>query len=308
MKIIDYDNETCAILVRKRQLESAGFLQGDDVYVVALENGMLAVIRKSSFRAHLKEKVRSSLELPETPPIQLGADDIALLRKITSVKFEERIPENVLRMLSESEMETLRSLVDRGIIRVYKGGKYKGKGVYTIPRDVYGLACQHLKGGLGEDKVVGCVQETGKPRVQESETAKPSSAKMPIQPALVSEMPAPDYRQVADVIKALEKDGFVVISNDELARTVSTVLREKIKKNSIMGMKGFDGKYYVMTSRKYHEAESLIRAYLTENRRATLAELSKSLGLEESVCRGVMNFLLENGDAIEKSRGKYELV
>ncbi|MEM3364421.1 MAG: hypothetical protein QXS93_02850 [Candidatus Micrarchaeia archaeon] len=319
MKIVDYDAETYAILVKKHHLENAGFQRGEDVYIITLEKGMLAVIRKSSFREHLKEKVRSSLGLSKMPPVELNADDIALLKKITSVKFEERIPENVLRMLSEDEMETLKSLVDRGVLSVYKGGKYQAKGVYTISKDIYKFVRQLIQDKEQqekEEKIGGeYVQkdaEDGKvsaPAAKASHVLRNQPAQKPSLSAVsASEPQVPDYKQVGDAIKALEKEGILVIANDELARSISMTLQEKIKKGAVMGMKGFDGKYYIMTSKKYAEAESLIRTYLMENRRATLSELSKSLGLAESVCKGVLNFLLENGDVIEKSRGKYELV
>jgi hypothetical protein len=121
-------------------------------------------------------------------------------------------------------------------------------------------------------------------------------------------IPQQEYKLVADAVKALEKDGIIVLSNDDLARAISGSLQEKIKKGAVMGMKGFDGKYYVMSSKKYLEADLLLRTYLSENKRATLTELAKNLDMDESLCRGVLNYLLESGDVIEKSRGKYELV
>ncbi|MCX8200092.1 MAG: hypothetical protein N3G76_01350 [Candidatus Micrarchaeota archaeon] len=310
MKIIGYDNDTYAILVKKRQLENAGFVKDEDVYVITLEKGMLAVIRKYSFREHLKEKVRASLELPDMPTTPLSAEDVALLKKITSVKFEERIPENVLRMLSDDEMRTLKSLVDRGILHVYKGGKYEEKGVYAISKEAYRFVRRLIEGGhtsvdnAGRSSAAVGVENV--PIRQSTGGRQAPGTQKQVEAA--AEQPVADYKQVSDAIKALEKDGIVVIQNDELARSISMVLQEKIKKGSVMGMKGFDGKYYIMTSKKYQEADSLIRTYLAENKRATLSELSKSLGLSETVCRGVLNFLLESGDVIEKSRGRYELV
>lgn len=294
MKIVDYDKDTAAILVKKRQLENAGFVAEEDVYVITLEKGMLAIIKKSSFREHLKDKVRSSLGLPHLPSVELGGEELALLKKITSVKFDERIPENVLRMLSDREMEILKSLVDKGVLRVYKGGKYESKGVYSIPREAYKVVRELIE--KQESAAVAGEMEESPEEVEEKKAPQQEPTK------------ETDYAQVVDAVKALEKDGFIVIANDDLARSISQTLQEKIKKGTIMGMKGFDGKYYVMSSKKYNDTEALIKTYLSENKRATLSELSKNLKINEGLCKGVMNFLLESGDVIEKSRGKYELI
>ncbi len=306
MKIIDYDSENYAILVKKRQLEGAGLGREDDVYIITLQRGVLAVIRKSSFKDLLKEKVRMALELPELPQVELTGDDLSLLRKITSVKFEERIPENVLKMLSGKEMQQLKSLVDRGILSVYKGGKYQAKGVYAIPRDVYRYVRRVLDEGIGASPPAKAqLQAEEQPVVPKEQKISPQKSEEQSPQRIV---PQQEYKLVADAVRVLDKDGFVVISNDDLARAISGTLQEKIKKGAVMGMKGFDGKYYIMHTKKYLEADSLLRTYLSENKRATLTELAKNLEIDEVLCRGVLNYLLESGDVIEKSRGKYELV
>ena len=244
MKIIDYDSENYAILVKKRQLEGAGLGREDDVYIITLQRGVLAVIRKSSFKDLLKEKVRMALELPELPQVELTGDDLSLLRKITSVKFEERIPENVLKMLSGKEMQQLKSLVDRGILSVYKGGKYQAKGVYAIPRDVYRYVRRVLDEGIGASPPAKAqLQAEEQPVVPKEQKISPQKSEEQSPQRIV---PQQEYKLVADAVRVLDKDGFVVISNDDLARAISGTLQEKIKKGAVMGMKGFDGKYYIM--------------------------------------------------------------
>ncbi|GEM_PF-2563141 len=271
MKIVEYDAETYAILIKKRQLENAGFRQGEDVYVVTLEKGMLAILRKSSFKEQLKETIKSSIrELDSNGAhgqVNLSGEEMAVLTKILSVRFEERVPERILSSLTQEETAILKTLVDKGILSVYKGGKYSEGGVYTIPREIYGMV----------------KEQAGQPT--ESEPHK-----------------------VDDIIKSLNKEGFAVVDNDDIAKNLSYLLRDKIKSGAVKGIRGFDSKYYIFASKKYDEVHSQIERHLRNNGHSTLSEISKGTKIDEVMCKGVLAFMLENSDIIEKSRGRYELV
>ncbi|MEM0438005.1 MAG: hypothetical protein QXU54_01765 [Candidatus Micrarchaeia archaeon] len=283
MKIVEHDSDSCAIIVKKSQLHNAGFQEGEDVYVVTLEKGMLAVIRKSSFKEHLRQKIRSSILEPpvggedapqksgKAPPT-LSEDELSLLKRLASVRFEQRAPSSILPKLSESEKASLRTLIDKGVVRVYKEGKYSKEGVYTIPKDAYGLAV----------------------RSPPEQTAAPS--------------PVEAGKGVQALLSQLEKQGFVTLDNDELAKSVSYSLRDKIKAGEVRGIRGFDSKYYIFTSQKFSQAHAVISKFLQENKRSTLGEISKGTSLDELLCKGVLTFMLEESEVIEKSRGRYELV
>ncbi|MCX8206097.1 MAG: hypothetical protein N3H30_02605 [Candidatus Micrarchaeota archaeon] len=286
MKIVEYDGEFFAILVKKGQLQNAGFQEGEDVYVVTLEKGMLAVIRKTSFKEHLKQKIRSSILEPGAPSNEpvMGADvpqqqlaglsqeELALLRRLVSVRFEQRAPSYILPELSENEKAILHSLIDKGVVSIYKGGKYSKEGVYTIPKGAYGLALRER----APDKASEPQPEGGK--------------------------------ATAGLLSQLEKQGFIIIENDELAKSISYSLREKIRGGQVRGIRGFDSKYYIFTAQKFSQAHGVISKFLQENKRSTLTEISKGTSLDEALCKGVLTFMLEESEVIEKSRGRYELV
>lgn len=284
MKIVEYDSDSYAIIVKKGQLHNAGFQQGEDVYVVTLEKGMLAVIRKSSFKEHLRQKIKSSILEPggggdegfqqkkgEVQPI-LSEDELSLLKRLASVRFEQRAPSSILPKLSESEKASLRALIDKGVVRIYREGKYSREGVYTIPKDAYGLALR-------------------------------SAPERPPAP-----QPAKAGESVLALLSQLEKQGFITLDNDELAKSVSFSLRDKIKAGEVRGIRGFDSKYYIFTSQKFSQVHAVISKFLQENKRSTLGEISKGTSLDELLCKGVLTFMLEESEVIEKSRGRYELV
>jgi hypothetical protein len=257
-------------------LDSLGFKAGENVYVVNLDNGMIAVLKKSSFKQHLRDKVKVALETgdPETKELKDLTDfEMDLLRKIAGIRFEERSHSNIKRLLSDKEMAQLQELINKGVINLYKGGKYSAEGVYTVPK-----------------KYFSSLRISG-------ENSQSKTFTSPV-----------DSKKVDDLIKTLDKNGFLVVEDDETAKSVSYKLQDKVKAGLIKGIKGFDSKYYIFTSKKYGEFQRVIEDYLKENKRSTLSEISKSTSLDEAVCKGVLTFMLEESDIIEKSRGKYELV
>lgn len=68
---------------------------------------------------------------------ELTDEELSLLAKLNSLKFSERTPTNVHRMLGEREKNVLKELTKRGCINIFYG-KYKNVGgVYNIKNDVY---------------------------------------------------------------------------------------------------------------------------------------------------------------------------
>ncbi|MGB9635292.1 MAG: hypothetical protein ACP5H8_03380 [Candidatus Micrarchaeia archaeon] len=283
MKIVDYDSEHCAIIVNKRQLRNAGFSEGEEVYVITIENGLLGILRKSSFKEHLRDAIRKGIESPssaQTTPLQefkLSDDEHRFLSKISKVKFSDRTPDKVLALLSEDEHGLLKSLIDKGVIRLYKSAQ-TGDMVYAINNKVYSQLQSH-----------SVEHDLAKEEVQASQ-----------------EGAVEDVLQ--EFLSVLKKDGFVMVPKDEQAKLLSDRLSDYIKKGVYIGMRGYDSRYYVFSKKMYKEAYDKINTVFAGKKSLSLQEISKGTGLSEDVCKGIICFMLENGELIEKSRGKYELV
>ncbi len=67
----------------------------------------------------------------------INSKEFELLKKLNSFKFENRIPSNVNKTLNKEEIEALNSLINKKIVTMYKGGKYKKTGVYSIAQSIY---------------------------------------------------------------------------------------------------------------------------------------------------------------------------
>jgi bifunctional DNA-binding transcriptional regulator/antitoxin component of YhaV-PrlF toxin-antitoxin module len=105
-------------------------------------------------------------------------------------------------------------------------------------------------------------------------------------------------------IAVLEREGFLVLANENEAR----MLNEKLKsfKKKVHGIRGFDKRYYIVTDDSFSEVSRRLMLLLGRDR--ALDELSKELKAKEGLCKAVIEILREEGTVIEKRRGVYAKV
>ena len=83
-------------------------------------------------------------------------------------------------------------------------------------------------------------------------------------------------------------------------------MRQETKGRSAVGVKGFDGKFYIVTTEYLSKASGLISSVLKEDMDpASIAEATK---LDPDGCMAVIRLMAENGDIIEKKRGVFAAV
>ena len=107
-------------------VEKLGLKEGDELQLEEQEGWWLLT--------------KAEPEKPAQPAV--SAEELALLRKLNSFRFDARTPEKVDRLLSASEKRALEGLIKKRHVRLYKGGKYQKTGVYSISESVYGLLKQ----------------------------------------------------------------------------------------------------------------------------------------------------------------------
>lgn len=64
-------------------------------------------------------------------------EEFSVLKKLNSFKFEKRIPSEVNKILTKYEKDALDSLISKKTVSIYKEGKYKKTGVYSISQSIY---------------------------------------------------------------------------------------------------------------------------------------------------------------------------
>ncbi len=97
---------------------------------------------------------------------------------------------------------------------------------------------------------------------------------------------------------------FTIIESDEQARAFSRRYAAQFRSGQILGVKGFDGKYYVVRADVYDRALQKIREIL-EQGSAGVKDLAAKSGLSEKLVRAVLEIAREDGIVYEMPGGKY---
>ena len=195
---------------------------------------------------------------------QMSETEKSVVRKLLSVRFEKRTPEEAGRLLSKEEKETLAGLMKKNLVQVFHKGKYEKEGVYNV-----------------SDFAFNSVREP--------------PAQAPSQPPQVST----DVSSVAH----LEKSGWMVLEDENAARAFGSTFPEKVRSGEVRGMRAFDRKYYFITRRFAEEWEKKVQLALSKSEKGA-DELAGEVGMEAVGCRALLYHLCESGEVMEKHRGK----
>ena len=101
----------------------------------------------------------------------------------------------------------------------------------------------------------------------------------------------------------LKTRGFAVIDDKNTARRFAEQLNDEMRKGSVKGVKGFDGKFYIATSSYLKKASLAIAKILKEP--MGIEKIAGTANLDENGCRAAILFMSENGEIIEKKKGVF---
>jgi len=105
----------------------------------------------------------------------------------------------------------------------------------------------------------------------------------------------------------LAKYGYVIIDNDAVARDASAKLEQELKAGEVLGTRGFDKKYYVAQRRFYEAWNEKIKPEL-KGKLLTLEQLAEKLNMSEVAARVALELMREQGEIIERQKGKYTTI
>lgn len=100
--------------------------------------------------------------------------------------------------------------------------------------------------------------------------------------------------------------GYLTISDKEEAVRISKKYSSEMRNGEIIGIKGFDGKFYVVTKAFFEKSQKLILAALIGN--MSMNEIAENSNIEIDGCNAVVRIMAENGDILEKKKGVYAAI
>jgi len=255
-----------------------------------LEEGQEVIVKESKFGLFINP-IKGKEKRPEP---EFSKEEVDLINKLLSLKFSDRTPENVNKNLNLSEKKILSGLMDKKAINIFKSQKYK-EGVYNIRDKTYEIIKKQGKEKPAEAK------EEKKMEIRELKPSEKSIEKAEKSRELE------EIREIeADPLKVLERQGYVVIEDQNTARRISEEIASRGKKRDITGIRGFDRRYYVLKTSFLIKNQPKIRAVLEKGKK-TIEEVSKESGIDKQACTGILAIMNENSEVIEKRKGVFIL-
>lgn len=104
----------------------------DNRYYIEIPKDIAELLGKEILLTKTKEGIIIKKNTKE-----LTNDELLVLKKLNSFKFEKRIPSEVNKILTKTEKNSLDLLISKKIVSIYASGKYTKTGVYSISQSVY---------------------------------------------------------------------------------------------------------------------------------------------------------------------------
>lgn len=205
----------------------------------------------------------------------LSEQEGRVLQKLISLRFEERTPSNVQSLLTQDEGEVLDSMLESGLIRVYKGGKYAKTGVISIPDSIF-------------------------PKIPKEGHAQSQSASASYQ----AKPGAPRQESGMTTMQKIEKLGYIVLQNDGEAKEASNSLSAQIKEGKVKGVRAFDRRYYI-ASKEFYEFHRPAFLEKLEKSTYTPEAIAKALSVDPEAAMVMLALMSSEGEALEKRKGVY---
>ncbi len=106
----------------------------------------------------------------------------------------------------------------------------------------------------------------------------------------------------------LQKNGFLVLRNEERIKRANEELAERFKKGELRGIKCFDGNCYVIETNLLEMLKEKALAAFKKQKKLTAEELAKQLGTGITPAKIAAEFLKEEGALFEKRKEQYYLI
>jgi hypothetical protein len=212
----------------------------------------------------------------------ISNEERAVMKKLLAIRFENRTPAFVEKSLDETERATLQELAAKGLVSVFRGNKYRD-GVYSISDSAYALVYPKGEARAGGGQDAAGASGGGSPsRQYRTAPQEPPAGASGAQAALGSR-------------------GFAIIQDRREAMMLSEQYQAQMKAGSVIGVKGFDGKFYIVTRDFFTRTQAAVGAALKEPMDA--ASIAAAVKADPEGCLAVLRLMAENGDIIEKKKG-----
>ncbi len=240
-----------------------------------VKQGSSYIITKKSVTSEPQTGKSTAQQRPVWKPA-LNADEIAVLKKMDTFRYNERTKAKIDSTLNQDERKILAELLKKRYVTLFKkAGEAELK--YSIPKTIYDSFLMRKKA------VVDKKATEEKPQARQEQ--RPKKWEQPI-------------GQANAYLNRIESDGYLVINSETEASAASAALEESIRRGLVVGIRAFNKKFYVAT--KAFIAKSLPKiGKMIGSKGISVSEIAKESGIDEDGVRAILYIMAENGDVTE---------
>jgi hypothetical protein len=115
------------------------------------------------------------------------------------------------------------------------------------------------------------------------------------------EGPKPEAAEAQPDTPSLMNRGFLTLKDKGEALRLSQTFSAEMKKGDVIGVKGFDGRFYVVTREYLEKSEKAVNSILKEG--MDIESIAQAAKMDAEGCSAVMRLMAEKGDVLEKKKG-----
>ncbi len=295
VKIYKYNNKLAIYLpfdvIKALNLEEAEevdfFKFNEKAYILAKKSDVTSMLLGDKVEGQQKQEQKAE----RTDKAEVSPDEIAVLKKLDTMRYNTRTAANIDKILNADEKEILKQLIKSKVIAVFKDPK-SGAQLYSISKNIYDKFLMRKRQG---QELAEPAKSTPKPSVSRPFQARPE------QKWAAEQQPAENEN-----VKKLEKDGYVVIQTEGEAAGLSMSLEESIRRGQVLGTRAFNKKFYIVL-RPFMEKKTEIIIKTLRSGEKKVSEVAEETKMDEDAVRSILYLLSENGDVSEKRRDLFVL-
>ena len=223
----------------------------------------------------------------ESRSVSITQDEIVVLKKLDTLRYSNRTPTNVSKILNEGEKKILQGLINKKVVLVYKDKK---DSPYSIAKNVY-------------DQFLMRKKELIKPAQQAKSSVQPVAKVQVVQKVAATPIKIIENENV----NKLETDGFVVLPTETEASSLSLALEDSIRSGKVLGIRAFNKKFYIVLRAFFDKNSGKVIKELKEGPKS-VSEMVKATGLNEDGIRAMLYLLSEQGDVSERRKDTFTLI
>ncbi len=263
--------------------------------IISMLTGSAAKEKESASNAEYQRDERHGFG--EAP--MLSTEEISVLKKLDTLRYNQRSVENVGKILNSEENAMLQNMLKKKVVSLFKKD---GKTLYSIPKNIYDNFLMRKKVANDQTSFQGrrqdMVQRQGVARQNEYVAQKSKTAYN-------------NYgnynKQASPEVSRLNEEGYIVLQTESEAARVSLMFEDSIRHGQVLGTRSFGNKKFFIVTREFLDKHipSIFKMLREDQKR--VSDIAKTEGIDEDAARAILYILAENGDITEKRRDLFAI-